>query len=81
MVVSAGWFACSTSCPIRINAANSASSCTETEIARVVRTPWRFPTICTAVAPEAVFTFLRYGSPAPTYRALSAPTRRSNGID
>ena len=46
---------------IRINVANSTSSCAEPRCSTIVRTPCRFSTICTAVAPEAVLTFLKNG--------------------
>ena len=45
-----------------INTASSASSWADPTWATILRTPWRFSTICTAVAPEAVFTFRTYAT-------------------
>ena len=55
-----------------ISAASSASSWAEPRCSTIRRTPAVFSTICTAVAPEAVFTLRRYGLTPRSYPAISA---------
>ncbi|MFC5122111.1 hypothetical protein ACFPRL_01195 [Pseudoclavibacter helvolus] len=58
---SSGWLAASLTLPACISAANWASVWAEPRCSTILRCPCFFSTICTAVAPEAVFTFRRNG--------------------
>ena len=68
-------------CPARIfvfatsiNTANSTSSCAEPMCSTIVRTPRCFDTICTATAPDAVFTRRKNNPTRTAYEhRISAP--------
>jgi len=65
----AGWPAWSLLWPARINAASSASVWADPRCSTITRWPCLVSTICTAVAPDRVFTFRRYGLTSPILTA------------
>ena len=56
-----------------INAASSLSVCADPMCSKIFRWPRIFSTICTAVAPDDVFTFRTNGLTPTTYSPSSAP--------